>query len=382
MGVLLNSSEFMESSISNFEECEKIIFDEQFPEYIGRMLIISGLARKNEYYVDIADRIINYIKNRKYEELLTFVVIHHGNNFVEIAKILKDKIIASEDANLVKIENDVLGLDAFFKFILSEGDEANEEIVEDKGDVEDEEIFERNVEEIEDDGFVNEDEEDGIAEEDERDLGKASDSIASYGSIASFDSDYDELSPNLKCLSYTEKEYGTEVKMGNFEYEYTADYHNGDWIKLNDLCRRMAIFENDLDSILEYLPSKMKRRGDFKTFNEWKNGQNENSISSRIEKLKKRCEEIEQVMASKSEFTCSRYHPITDSTDPFTKSDKNRSASLLTILEYIQSLSDYDKLRWELQNKLFLPLPQWRRQELAKLYCEKVFKIYVGHFIV
>nr|CAD2203385.1 unnamed protein product [Meloidogyne enterolobii] len=76
-------------------------------------------------------------------------------------------------------------------------------------------------------------------------------------------------------------------------------------------------------------------------------------------------------MASKSEFTCSRYHPITDSTDPFTKSAKNRSASLLTILEYIQSLSDYDKLRWELQNRLFLPLPQWRRQELAKLYCEK-----------
>nr|CAD2134144.1 unnamed protein product [Meloidogyne enterolobii] len=74
-------------------------------------------------------------------------------------------------------------------------------------------------------------------------------------------------------------------------------------------------------------------------------------------------------MESKSRFTCSRYHPITDSADPFASSNKN-SLSLLTILEYIQSLSDY-KLRWELLYKLFLPLPQWRRQELAKLYCEK-----------
>ena len=72
-------------------------------------------------------------------------------------------------------------------------------------------------------------------------------------------------------------------------------------------------------------------------------------------------------------FTCSRYHPITDSADPFASSNKN-SLSLLTILEYIQSLSDY-KLRWELLYKLFLPIPQWQRQELAQLYCEKVFNI-------
>nr|CAD2203386.1 unnamed protein product [Meloidogyne enterolobii] len=162
-----------------------------------------------------------------------------------------------------------------------EGDEANEEIAEDKGDVEDLEIHEGNVEEFEDDGFVNEDEEDGIAEDDERDVGKTSeqgnDSIASYGS------DYDDLSSNLKCLSYTEKEYGTEVKMGNFEYEYTANYQNGDWIKLNDLCIELKRFENDLDSILEYLPSKMKRRGDFKTFNEWKNGQNKIPFRGELE---------------------------------------------------------------------------------------------------
>jgi len=54
-------------------------------------------------------------------------------------------------------------------------------------------------------------------------------------------------------------------------------------------------FENDLDSILEYPPSKMKKRGDFETFNEWKNGLDKNSISSRIGELKKLCEEIKQV---------------------------------------------------------------------------------------
>nr|CAD2188637.1 unnamed protein product [Meloidogyne enterolobii] len=284
IGVLLNSFEFMESSIYNFEECEGIIFDKQFPEYMGRMLIISGLARKRDYYSDIADRMIKYIENGKYEELLTFVVIHHGNNFVEIAKILKDKIITHEKANLLKIENDVLGLDAFFKFILSEGDEANEEIVEDKGDVEDEEIVEGIVEEIGDEEN---------AEEDDREVGKASEQ-GNY-SIASYGSDYDGLSSNLKCLSYTEKEYGTEVKLGTFEYEYTANYHNGDWIKLNDLCIELKKFENDLDSILEYPPSKMKKRGDFETFNEWKNGLDKNSISSRIGELKKLCEEIKQV---------------------------------------------------------------------------------------
>uniref|UniRef100_A0A915MXX2 Uncharacterized protein n=1 Tax=Meloidogyne javanica TaxID=6303 RepID=A0A915MXX2_MELJA len=312
LGVLLNSFEFMESGIYNFEECEGIIFDEQFPEYMGRMLIISGLARKRNYYSDIAARIIKYIENGKYEELLTLVVIHHGNNFVEIAKIVKDKIIATEDENLIRIENDVLGLDTFLKFILTEGDETNEEITEDKEDIEHEEILEGHVQEIEDEENA----------EDDRDVGKTSeqgnDSIASYGS------DYDGLSSNLKCLSYTEKEYGTEVKMGTFEYNYTANYHNGDWIKLNDLCIELKRFENDLDSILEYPPR----------------------------------------------FTCSRYHPITDSTDPFASSNKN-SLSLLTILEYIQSLSEY-KLRWELLYKLFLPIPQWRRQELAQLYCEKI----------
>uniref|UniRef100_A0A915NPF9 Uncharacterized protein n=1 Tax=Meloidogyne floridensis TaxID=298350 RepID=A0A915NPF9_9BILA len=357
LGVLLNSFEFMESSIYNFEECEGIIFDEQFPEYMGRMLIISGLARREEYYNDIAARIIKYIENGKYEELLTLVVIHHGNNFVEIAKIVKDKIIATEDENLIRIENDVLGLDTFLKFILTEGDETNEEITEDKEDIEHEEILEGHVQEIEDEENA----------EDDRDVGKTSeqgnDSIASYGS------DYDGLSQNLKCLSYTEKEYGTEVKMGTFEYNYTANYHNGDWIKLNDLCIELKRFENDLDSILEYPPSKMKKRGDFETFNEWKNGLDKNSISSRIGELKKLCEEIKQVMESKSRFTCSRYHPITDSTDPFASSNKN-NLSLLTILEYIQSLSEY-KLRWELLYKLFLPIPQWRRQELAQLYCEK-----------
>uniref|UniRef100_A0A915NGF7 Uncharacterized protein n=1 Tax=Meloidogyne floridensis TaxID=298350 RepID=A0A915NGF7_9BILA len=281
--------------------------------------------------------------------LLTLVVIHHGNNFVEVAKTLKDKIITPEDANLLKIKNDVLGLDTFFKFILSEGDEG-EEIFEEKGDVEHEEILERIVEGNGDDGFVNENEDDVISEEDDRDVGKTSeqgnDSIASYGS------EYDDLSSNLKCLSYTEKEYGTEVKMGTFEYDYNANYHNGDWIKLNDLCIKLIVFENDLDSILEYPPSKMKKRGDFETFDEWKNGQDKNSISSRIGELKE----------------C-RYHPINDSTDPFASSNKN-SLSLLIILEYIQSLSEY-KLRWELLNKLFLPIPQWRRQELAQLYCEK-----------
>ena len=63
---------------------------------------------------------------------------------------------------------------------------------------------------------------------------------------------------------------------------------------------------------------------------------------------------------------------------------------MLRILESIQILSvsivprkeDRDKedkkLRWQLLNKLFLPLPQWRRQETAQLYCEKVYNIHVS----
>jgi len=66
---------------------------------------------------------------------------------------------------------------------------------------------------------------------------------------------------------------------------------------------------------------------------------------------------------------------------------------LLRILESIQILSvsilhrkedrekEDKKLRWQLLNKLFLPLPQWRRQETAQLYCEKVYNIHVSNII-
>ncbi|KAL7077173.1 hypothetical protein ACQ4LE_004039, partial [Meloidogyne hapla] len=333
--VVLRSFEFKKESAVNFgkkfKKCGVNIFNEKssinssdknsikFPEYMKRMLIITGLVGEEQYNIDIVDRIIDYIENDKYEELLSLVVIHHGSDFVEIAKILKEKI-TNENLELKIIKNDVMGLYSFFEYILSE------------------EFENENVEENE-----NNDEWSDYSEEMENEY----------------------LSSNLKCLLPTEEEYKKDVELGNLEYEHNASFQRKDWPQLENICTKLKIFGQEIN-MLEYSDDKIKKRNDFATVGEWKNGKGENSVSKRIEKLKKGCLTLNEMINDKPDFECSRYYP-----------SNYGEKSLFTILQSIQILSDYNS-RWELLNKLFLPLPQWHRAETAELYCRKVFNIENG----
>nr|CAD2134153.1 unnamed protein product [Meloidogyne enterolobii] len=69
----------------------KILNNQRLPEYIKRMLIVTGLAGKKQYYEDITKRIMCYTENGKYEELLSVVVMHFGNDFSKIITNLKQK---------------------------------------------------------------------------------------------------------------------------------------------------------------------------------------------------------------------------------------------------------------------------------------------------
>ncbi|CAK5100239.1 unnamed protein product [Meloidogyne enterolobii] len=149
------------------------------------------------------------------------------------------------------LKNDVFGLDMYFKFILLEDGEYEE--------FEEEYEGEEHVEESDD-------------------------------SETSDDSDDDTLSSNLMCLSYTEKEYETEMTMGNLEYDWSANSQFNNWLKLNKICQEeLKNFGNDLCKEI------MQTRKDFETVEEWKNGTHENSISSRFGKLIKECGELKKV---------------------------------------------------------------------------------------
>nr|CAD2188638.1 unnamed protein product [Meloidogyne enterolobii] len=71
----------------------KILNNQRLPEYIKRMLIVTGLAGKKQYYEDITKRIMCYTENGKYEELLSVVVMHFGNDFSNIITNLKQKSV-------------------------------------------------------------------------------------------------------------------------------------------------------------------------------------------------------------------------------------------------------------------------------------------------
>nr|CAD2203383.1 unnamed protein product [Meloidogyne enterolobii] len=57
-----------------------------------RMLIIAGFAGNDQYMEDTTNRIINYIFDEKFEELLSLVVIHYGNDFVKLVQFLEEKM--------------------------------------------------------------------------------------------------------------------------------------------------------------------------------------------------------------------------------------------------------------------------------------------------
>ncbi|CAK5102510.1 unnamed protein product [Meloidogyne enterolobii] len=114
----------------------------------------------------------------------------------------------------MSLKNDVFGLDTYFKFILSENEEYEE--IEDEDRI----VEEENGDE---DKIVEEEheEEDRIVEEEyeDQDFDEESDD-----SETSDDSDDDTLSSNLMCLSYTEKEYETEMTMGTLEYDWSGTF--------------------------------------------------------------------------------------------------------------------------------------------------------------
>uniref|UniRef100_A0A1I8BXW8 Uncharacterized protein n=1 Tax=Meloidogyne hapla TaxID=6305 RepID=A0A1I8BXW8_MELHA len=56
-----------------------------------RMLVITGFAGKGRYNQEIANRIVYYNENGKYQELLSLVLIHYGNDLLKIIYILKEK---------------------------------------------------------------------------------------------------------------------------------------------------------------------------------------------------------------------------------------------------------------------------------------------------
>nr|CAD2188641.1 unnamed protein product [Meloidogyne enterolobii] len=79
------------------------------------------------------------------------------------------------------------------------------------------------------------------------------------------------------------------------------------------------------------------------------------------------------------DFKCSRYYPISDI--------NNQRKSLILILKEINSRTKgikkerdddriIDNIPWMKIMEVFLPLPQWRREELLHVYCNKVLRIY------
>uniref|UniRef100_A0A915N075 Uncharacterized protein n=1 Tax=Meloidogyne javanica TaxID=6303 RepID=A0A915N075_MELJA len=112
-------SEIITELSKDFEKCSKNVGkignvtetlkeSKEFPDYMKRMFVITGLAGQRMYNEDIAKRIKSYIESKKYEGLLSLVVIHHGSDLFEILKDQKNIIIKP------KIKNDVFGLNSYF----------------------------------------------------------------------------------------------------------------------------------------------------------------------------------------------------------------------------------------------------------------------------
>uniref|UniRef100_A0A1I8BT21 Uncharacterized protein n=1 Tax=Meloidogyne hapla TaxID=6305 RepID=A0A1I8BT21_MELHA len=62
----------------------------ELPEYMKRMLIITGLAGKKKYREDIANRMKHYIDEKEFEKLINLIVIHYGSDIFEAVKIMEE----------------------------------------------------------------------------------------------------------------------------------------------------------------------------------------------------------------------------------------------------------------------------------------------------
>nr|CAD2203390.1 unnamed protein product [Meloidogyne enterolobii] len=65
---------------------------------------------------------------------------------------------------------------------------------------------------------------------------------------------------------------------------------------------------------------------------------------------------------------CSRFHTNTEA-------KVNGRKPLFSILKEIITSQQPKETRWDWINKLFLPIPQWRREETALLYCKNGLKM-------
>uniref|UniRef100_A0A915NL08 Uncharacterized protein n=1 Tax=Meloidogyne floridensis TaxID=298350 RepID=A0A915NL08_9BILA len=219
-------------------------------------------------------------------------------------------------------------------------------------------------------------------------------------------------------------------------------------------CKKLENFKENFEE--KYLQNGIEKRLDFETVSEWKDGNKDNSMGKRIDKLIKECLEFktkmqkpdiknkqpsvsEEYFDSEESFKneekqsgvknffskyfkifqqlmrllklfllfklilfvclsdcaqddkaessgaskdvpqlppyglleCSRFHTNTEG--------KDGRKPLFSILKDIRTSEHSKEARWNWINKLFLPLPQWRREETILLYCKNELEVEDEH---
>ncbi|CAK5102505.1 unnamed protein product [Meloidogyne enterolobii] len=96
------------------------------------------------------------------------------------------------------------------------------------------------------------------------------------------------------CCGEIEDEYEWERKLGEMEYEYEVNIekNNSDnsLETKKQFCEKLEIFKQNFEK--KYPQNAIEKRLDFETVSEWKDGNKENSMGKRIDKLIKECLEF------------------------------------------------------------------------------------------
>uniref|UniRef100_A0A915NGG8 Uncharacterized protein n=1 Tax=Meloidogyne floridensis TaxID=298350 RepID=A0A915NGG8_9BILA len=100
------------------------------------------------------------------------------------------------------------------------------------------------------------------------------------------------------CCGEIEEEYEWERKLGEMEYEYEVKIEKNNSDNLletkKQFCKKLENFKQYFEK--EYPQNGIQKRLDFETVSEWKDGNKENSIGKRIDKLIKECLEFKKKM--------------------------------------------------------------------------------------
>nr|CAD2188640.1 unnamed protein product [Meloidogyne enterolobii] len=98
------------------------------------------------------------------------------------------------------------------------------------------------------------------------------------------------------CCGEIEEEYEWERKLGEMEYEYEVNIekNNSDnsFETKKQFCEKLEIFKLKFEE--KYPQNAIEKRLDFETVSEWKDGNKENSMDKRIDKLIKKCLEFKK----------------------------------------------------------------------------------------